>query len=125
MAFNDYITLDGKKYATVAKSWQPSTPKPVTARQLANGDLDVTYGAKVLHVWEGEIIAKVTEGRAGYGSSSDVETSLNKLSGITFVDHYGTSYTVHCQQWKSRSQTNMWNDAGNKFYFMVRLIAEA
>jgi hypothetical protein len=125
MTFNAYITLDGKKYSTSAKNWQPLNPKPMTARQLANGDLDITYGAKCLRVWEGEILAYVTEARTGYGSSSDLGTSLAKLAGVTFVDHYGTSCTVHIQNWKARSLTNVWDNGSNKFYFMVRLIADA
>ncbi len=124
MPFYEYIQLDGKKYAT-ARNWQPSMPKPVTARQLANGSLDVTYGAKNLRVWEGEIIAHVSENRAGYGSSSDIETSLKKLQGVTFVDHYSNSITVHIQQWKPRSLLPDLSAASNKFYYMVRLVADA
>jgi hypothetical protein len=125
MTFNPYITLDGKKYATVAKGWQPSTPKPVTARQLANGNLDVTYGVKNLRTWEGEIIAHVSEDRTGYGTSSDIETSLAKLQGLTFIDHYGTTVTVHVIVWKPRSMINDWASSTNKFYYTVRLMADA
>jgi hypothetical protein len=124
MAFYEYIQLDGKKYATT-RNWQPSEPKPMTARQLANGNLDVTYGAKNLRTWEGEIIAHVTESRNGYGSASDAETSLRKLQGVTFVDHYGNSCTIHIQQWKPRSMLADWAAASNKIYYMVRLVADA
>lgn len=126
MAFNAYIQLDGKKYATVARNWSPQVQKPMTVRQLSNGDLDVTYGQKALKFYAGEIVANVSETparlSAGWGTSSDIETSLEKMQGLAFVDHYGNSFTVHIGGWKKRSLSPAWGGASNKLYYEVRLI---
>jgi len=122
---NSYITLDGKTYATSAKKWQPLEQKPITARQLVNGGLDVTYGVQSLKIWEGEIVARVSDGRSGYGTSSDIETSLKKLQSVSFTDHFGATYTVHVQMWRARSFSTDWGAASNKMFYEVRLVADA
>ena len=125
MAFYNYIILDGKYYATSAKKWQPMEQKPMTARQLVDGSLDVTYGVQSLKMWEGEIVARVTETRPGYGSSCDIEASLRKLQAVAFTDHFGAAYTVHCQVWRPRSFSTNWGADSNKMFYEVRLAADA
>jgi len=126
MASNPYIVLDGKKYATVAKNWQPQTQKPQTARQTLNGDLDVTYGKKGIKAYSGEIVARVAESgerlAAGYGTSSDIETALDKMAGVAFTDHEGNSVTAHVAAWRKRSLTPNWRGSSNKLYYEVKLI---
>jgi hypothetical protein len=124
MTFRAYITLDNKYYSTL-RNWQPLNPKLMTVRQLASGDMDITYAAKNLRVWEGDIIARVSENRAGYGISSDIETLLNSNAGIAFVDHYGTSVTVHVQSWKRKSALSDWAASANRFLYNVKLVADA
>jgi len=119
MAFYPYIIFDGKKYATTAKSWMPENKKPSTVRLLADGTLDVTYGPGSVDYLSGEIIAKVAETREGWGSCSDIETSLRKMTGLTLVDHYGANHTVHCQGYKRRASTPKWDASSTKMYFQI------
>lgn len=118
---NKYITLDGKKYATM-RDWTPQAQKPMTTRVLANGALDVTYGQGTLNQYSGEIIARIDETRPDYGTSSDLETSLRKLEGLNFIDHDGVAHTVHIGGFKRRSLKVDWGAAGNKFYYQTVLI---
>lgn len=118
---NDYITLDGKKYMTT-RNWEPQEQKPMTARLLANGNLDVTYGEGTLGQYSGEIIARIDEARQDYGTSSDLETSLRKKEGLVFIDHDGVQHTAHIGSFKRRSLKVNWGAAGNKFYYQVVLI---
>lgn len=118
---NEYIVLDGKKYATVGKNWQPSSAKPMTATPMADGSVSVTFGVRSLKSYTGEIIAPYVENRVGWGSSSDLETSLDKLDWIAFTDHLGTERNVVVAGWKRRSLINRWDSSANKFYYEVRL----
>jgi hypothetical protein len=118
---NDYITYDGKKYKTVAKNWQPQHHKPVTARYMADGMLDVSFGNGVIKTFKGEIVADPNETRVGYGKSSDLETSLDKLQNVIFIDHDGNSHTnTVCKGYKRRSLSPNW--ASTKHYYEVELL---
>jgi hypothetical protein len=117
---NAYISYDGKYYATVAKNWQPVHQKPATARFMADGTLDVAFGAGVIKMFKGEIVADPNEARVGWGASSDLETSLDKLQTVTFVDHDGNSHTSVCNGWKRRSLSPKWDST--KLYYEVELL---
>lgn len=120
---NSYITLDGKKYVTVAENWRPPVrEKPMMVRYTLLGSLDVTYGPGAPIAWEGEIRADVTPA-TGYGSPSDLITSLMKKEGITFIDHSGTSCTVHAVgPFPQRSLQNVWDGPENTIYTHARLV---
>jgi hypothetical protein len=121
---NDYIKLDSKKYRTNAKNWAPkSIRKPMTVRNCLNGDLDVTYGPGVNYYWDGEIEAPNTAD-TGWGTYSDLITTLKKTVGVNFEDHYATSYTVHTNPGKSRSLASRWDSTSNKYYVQVGIVAE-
>ena len=120
---NSYITLDGKKYSTAQKTWQPETPKAMTPRLTLAGDLDVTFGPGVTKVWTGEIKARVTPA-TGYGTPNELRTSLDKITGLTFLDHLGNSYTVYVQGYKERSYTPAWDGSSNAMYFNVRMVGK-
>lgn len=122
MAFYPYIILDGKKYAATAKSWMPEVKKPSTVRLLADDTVDAAYGPGPLNMVTGEIIARVNETRPGWGSSSDIETSLEKKTGLAYIDHYGAASTVHCDGYKRRSSSPMWNAPSNKMYYLVSFL---
>lgn len=118
---NDYITLDGKKYKTPAKTWQPVDNKIATARITLQGALDVTYGPASLREWHGEIEAAVTP-QAGFGSITDLLTSLAKRQILSFTDHYGTAYSVDVSgQMARRSMTPKWDGYSNKWYVQVAI----
>ena len=121
---NSYITLDGKKYATAAKTWTPVPSKPGSVRLNLNGQMDATYGAGVLLRWEGDILARMTP-LSGYGSPADLRASLIKTQGLTFTDHYGTAYTVHVFRYKERSLSPNWDGATNEIKFQVELTGQA
>lgn len=120
---NAYITLDSYKYATVQKTWQPETPKAMTPRVTLAGTLDVTFGPGVTKVWTGEIKAHVTAA-SGYGTPTNLRASLVKLSGLSFTDHLGNSYTVYIQGFKERSYTPAWDGGSNHILFNVRMVGQ-
>lgn len=119
---NNYISLDGKYYATPEQAWVPKHIKPSTVRITVNGTLDATYGPDTLYVWTGRIKADVTARTASWGTPANARTSLNKQQGLTFYDHYGTQYTVHCDGYSEDSVSPMWDGNENSIYFDVTLI---
>jgi hypothetical protein len=122
---NDYITLDGYKYATNAKKWDEVKSKPATERYTLSGVLDITYGAAFPQAWEGEINAPVTARAEGWGTFTTLSATLAKKSGVVFVDHYGSSYTIHCLgELRPRSLFHRWDSVANIFYVFVRLVKE-
>lgn len=124
MAFNKYITLDGKKYTTLQRSWSELPFVPMTSRVLLSGDLDATFGPSSLTEWSGEIVAKVTP-EAGYGSPTDLYATLKKTSAVNFTDHRGTNYTgVHVDPQKMRSLLPDWEAASNEIYITVKILGK-
>ena len=121
---NNYITLDGKRYTTVA-NWTPVTEKPYTERYTLSGALDITYGPATPTAWEGEIVAPVTPRSFAWGDIDDLMTALAKKESVTLYDHDGVSHTVHCLgSHERRSLINVWDDDQNVFYVTVRLVSE-
>jgi len=90
MATNDYIQIEGKKYATVFGAFQKSTIKPGTHRQAIDGSFDVTYGPQEYDVWQGMIRAP-NNPATGYGSKAELITALKLKRGLTFYPHDSTS----------------------------------
>lgn len=120
---NNYITLDGNKYATLQRSWRPVQPKGSSARVTVNGGLDVTYGALTLNTWTGEIRADVVSRGAGWGTVATLRVTLAKLVGVTLIDHYGASYTVHqIGQYLENSIQPVWDGNSNVIEFSVKLV---
>ena len=125
-AINEYISLDGKKYATLAKSWQPYTLKPNTVRFTLGGDLDITYSAATPVSWEGEIVADVTARGTGWGTIENLRTTLVKKTSVVLIDHYGNSYNVHpTADIIEKSVLPNWNDPSNSFHVNVVLVKES
>jgi hypothetical protein len=87
---------------------------------MADGSLDISFGNGVLKMFRGEIVASPDETRTGYGTSSDLETSLDKMQTVTLVDHHGDSHTCVCKGWKRRSLHPRWDSA--KQYYEVELL---
>lgn len=124
---NDYVSIDSKKYHTTARSWRPSPITPSTTRLLLSGNLDAAYGPATLLQWEGEVCGPVTSPGTGWGTISDLRTSLAKRQKLTFVDHYGTSYTgsVITGPFKERSLIPKWDSSDNVIYVLVKVISKS
>jgi hypothetical protein len=122
---NNYITLDGNKYATLAKTWKPLTVKPSTDRLTLQGNIDVSYGPGVVKEWQGTIVADVSQRATGWGTVTTLKATLEKRESVSFTDHNGTTYTVHVLgTFDERSLTNVWDDSQNKIHFNVRILSE-
>lgn len=120
---NDYVTLDGLRYATVAEVWEPVMEKPHTERYTLLGQLDLTYGPAIPRAWEGEIIAPVTPRAENWGDIDDLAQTLAKKEAVSFTDHDGNQGMVHCLgSHRRRSLLNRWDDPQNQFYVEVRLV---
>ncbi len=120
---NDYIELDGKKYATNAKTWHPVRSNPATERRTLTGSLDITYGPGEIFSWEGEIHGPVIPRDGTWGSITDLRASIVKKSALTMRDHYGEVYNVYCLgDFPERSLMNVWDNPANVFYVFVRLV---
>ncbi len=124
---NNYITLDGLKYHTSAKSWKPDQNVPATVRLMMDGSLDATFGVKSLMIWNGEIEGPVTPEGEGWGTIDDLRTTLLKRTTLSFQDHYAlTTYTVVAQgPYAERSLGNKWDEVENVIYKTVRLVTTA
>jgi len=123
---NDYITLDGFKYATSANNWKKLLDKPNTVRYTLSGALDITFGAASPTRWVGDVIAPVSARSEGWGTISNLRTSLAKVSSILFTDHYGNRYNVFSvAPLQQRSLMNRWDDTNNVFFVPVELVYES
>jgi hypothetical protein len=122
---NNYITLDGKKYKTPSKLWQPYGDKPATVKKTLLGATDITYGPAVFKEWRGQIEAPVTAEDASWGTIDDLRTTLAKLEHVTFADHYGAGYMAHVLgPFQERSLASKWDSPSNVIYVQVRIVAE-
>ena len=120
---NSYITLDSLKYSTTQQRWVPTTLKPGSVRFTIEGTIDGTYGPDVFYVWQGEIRAPASAG-AGWGTISDLRTTLAKRQSLTFIDHWGTSHPVHIVgEMPERFLTPDW--ASSLGFVQVRIIGTA
>jgi hypothetical protein len=122
---NDYITLDGKRYKTTKKSWTPETVTPMQSKDYLNGDLNATFGATSLLMWEGVIIAPSTAPTL-FGSIKDIDKTLVKRETVSFTDHHGTTYAnVHLiGPFAKHSLFPNWDVAGNPIYVSITIKAK-
>jgi hypothetical protein len=96
----------------------------MTVRRNLDGTLDVTYGPGIFVKWQGMIEASASP-PSGYGSIADLRSSLQERNSLNFVDHYGTSYTVHAVgPFQEESFSPKWDGTSNKIYVGVTLVAE-
>jgi hypothetical protein len=119
---NAYITLDGKQYAAPHGQWAPATERPVVVRRLLSGGANVTFGPANMKRWQGTLIAAVTP-ETGYGSVTDLRATYEKLSSLTFTDHYGNSFNVIIDRSVDESsRVPNWDSPENKMYVKVMLV---
>lgn len=118
---NAYITLDGKKYATLHKDWTPGQDNARVVRMTSLGAADVTFASASMYEWEGTIVAKYTP-ETGYGSYSDLMTSLAKKSLLTFIDHLGNAHNVVAfGPFKPKCTIPNWDSPSASFHVNVKL----
>lgn len=119
---NDYVTLDGKKYATIHGQWQPSTDRPVVIKRLLSGSTNVTFGPASNKRWRGKLLAAVTPA-VDYGSIGDLRTTCEKLEALTFIDHYGNSHSVILDRVVDESSNvPKWDSPENKMHVNVTVV---
>lgn len=118
---NSYITLGGKQYTTSTR-WEPAVEKSMRYQLALNGSIVATYAAAEILTYDGEIRVNATESRAGWGSPTDLESTLGQRGAITFIDHDGASHSVHVKGWKRASLIPRWDSPSNKFFYDVTLV---
>jgi hypothetical protein len=120
---NNYILLYGKQYKTLASDWVPVWAKPSTDRVTLSGNIDVTYGPAMIVGYTGSIIAPVSAA-SGWGTISDLRTTLAKREVVTFTPHdSSTSRNVHVLGgFAPTSLMGMWDAASNEWYVEVRVL---
>ena len=119
---NEYITLNGKKYVTLAKTWIPTFQKPMTVRNTLLGEVSATYGPAVIKGWQGEIKAPASVSDASWGTVDDLLSALDTLGPVSFTDHMGVTVDVHVTMTANRrALVNVWDSASNCFYVPVAM----
>lgn len=120
---NNYITLDGKKYKTPSKQWQPVSNKPATVRNTLLGEIDATFGSAAIDEWQGQIEGPVTPTDGTWGAITDLRTSLRKNIQLVMTDHYGVAYDVVVfGPLKEESLMPMWDSPSNIIAVTARII---
>ncbi len=121
---NDYIVLDGKKYRTTHKQWQPLIDRPLLIKKLLSGARNVTFGPAMKPMWAGAVRAVAANPETGFGTIDDLRTTYNKLSSLSFTDHYGTFYTVVLdRRVNEQSFIPKWDSASNHFEVNLTVVA--
>ncbi len=121
---NDYIVLDGLKYRTTHKQWQPQIDRSVVIKKLLSGARNVTFGPVMKPIWAGAVRAPVTP-EAGFGSIEDLRTTYYKLAAVAFEDHYGTAYTVVLdRRVNENSFSPKWDAASNMFEVNLTVVSQ-
>jgi len=119
---NNHITLDDLNYHTPFKEWNYITRKIATVRYTLLGSTDATYAPPMIYTWIGKIEAP-SGSAPPWGGIYDLRWSLSKLTAITFVDHYGTTFSVHAMgEFPEDSMSPGWDGDENIFRVNVRLI---
>lgn len=119
---NEYITLDGYKYPTLALDWESHPVRPASADLMLNGETAVTFGPAASRQWTGSIKAEVTARDTGWGTITTLRASLVKLTTLSFTDHYGNSYTILCDiRGPEVSLSPIWDATENEFSVKVSM----
>jgi hypothetical protein len=121
---NDYIILDGFKYRTTHKQWQPMIDRPVVIKKLMSGARNATFGPAMKPIWQGAVRAVAANPESGFGTIDDLRATYMKLSSLAFQDHYGTAYTVVLdRRVNEASFTPKWDGTENKFEVNLTVVA--
>ena len=118
---NNYVTLDGHKYHCPFREWEQQVEKSMNVRYAWGNTVDVTFGNGSFTTWTGALRANVTP-ETGFGSVSDIRNTMAKDELLTFIDHYGNTYTVVVQNnGAERSLSPRWDGASNAIFFPVKI----
>jgi len=116
---NNYIQINGKKYMALAADWVPSRSTLSQVRPTWSGRMDVIYAPAVIVSYSGTLIVAKTPA-TGFGSMTDFRASYDAPSVSTFIDHYGTTYSIAFQgKMDEKSIMNTWDAASNEFHIPV------
>jgi hypothetical protein len=121
---NNYITLDGYKYQTLAENWVPASVRPVSAQMLMSGGIDVVFGPSVMKRWTG-IIRVLPTSESGWGGISELRASYAKLQSLSMTDHWGDTYTVTLLgDLEEMSLAAKWDSASNRFLIPTEMVGQ-
>lgn len=122
---NNYIILDSYWYKTPHPKWIPKIQKIGRDRLTLAGSGDFTYASGTPLTWEGTIVFPENSPGGSWGDRANIIASLKKRQGLSFQDHYGSSYTVHALgSFPVDSRTPMWDGASNEYEVTVVLMEE-
>ena len=117
---NNYIQIDNKKYKALAADFFPSRSTLSQVRPTWSGRMDVIYAPAVIVSYSGTIIVAAGTPVTGYGSMADFRTSYDAPSTPTFIDHFGTTYSIAFQgKMDEKSIMATWDAASNEFRIPV------
>jgi hypothetical protein len=121
---NDYIVLDGKKYHTTHKQWQPMIDRPVVIKKLMSGTRNATFGPAMKPIWQGAVRAVAANPEEGFGTIDDLRATYYKLQSLAFEDHYGTLYGVVLdRRVNEASFSPKWDGPSNVFEVNLTVVA--
>ena len=81
--------------------------------------MDVIYAPAVIISYSGTIVIAKTPD-SGFGSMTDFRAAYDAATTSTFIDHFGTSFTIAFQgRIDERSLMNTWDAASNEFHIPV------
>ncbi len=120
---NDYVILDGYRYAAPFLQFEPKRTVPQRQRYTLGGTLDVTYGPASPLVWEGKLKVPVTPTDSDvWGDIGQFRLSIVKKEALAFTDHLGDVYTVHVSGIQHEvPKIPVIDSAENTFYIPIKL----
>jgi len=93
---NDYVILDGYRYAAPFMQFEPRRRKPARVRYTLGGTLDVTYGPAVPLLWQGKLKVPVQPTDSDvYGDIDQFRITAVTKTALAYTDHLGDVYSVH------------------------------
>lgn len=93
---NDYVILDGYRYAAPFMQFEPRRQVPQRQKYTLGGTLDVTYGPANPLFWEGKLKVPVSVTDSDvYGDIGQFRLTIVKKIALAFTDHEGDVFTIH------------------------------
>ncbi len=120
---NDYVVLDGYRYAAPFMQFEAKRQVPQRQRYTLGGTLDVTYGPAEPLVWEGKLKVPVQPTDSDvWGDIGQFRLTIVKKMALDFIDHLGDVYTIHLSGVHHElPKVPVIDSAENVFYIPVRI----